>query len=711
MTTYTYPLLIELVTEELPPKSLKKLEQAFSNNLYNLLKQFGILDCNCKMTSFATPRRLAVLFSQVLKRVPQKTYLKKLLPAKIGLTKNNQPSQILLKKLEKQNLGTFNEISLERKFDGTQDYLFIYQTTIEENLSVILQDSLNKTIKNLPISTVMRYQLDDGMETIKFVRPVRRLVVLLGNNIVPIKILGLDSGRETLAHRAINPNGITLNNANDYEKTMMNSGRIIVSFDLRRASILEQLQKCALKLGLTLGNENEIANLLDEVTALVEQPVVYIGEFDVDFLKIPAECLILTMRIHQKYFPLFTLDTLKLTNNFLIVSNINLDNPENIILGNQRVIQPRLIDAKFFYEQDLKIPLSHRFKKLNSVVYHHKLGSQFERVERIRSITRNLAKILGADINLADRAAMLSKSDLETNMVNEFPELQGIIGSYYAKYHGEPEEIIQALKYQYCSRYNIPVNKNSIISIILFIAEHVEKLVGIWSVGLIPNGEKDPFGLRRTALGLISAIERLTLDKLLKVSNTKSLSIKKLLLITSKTFPTKKASEKNLAEIHNFIYERYRNKLVIEFDRNIVDSVISLTPPLHQILERIRAVIAFNKSSRVIKLIIANKRIKNLIKKYNFEKKHIKKNLLIKPAEQALEKTISKLTVDITNQYNQANFLVGLNLLFQISEPLDDFFKDVMVMTSDISIRLNRLSLLTRVHNLMNQIVDISMLN
>src|SRR5690606_20356778 len=341
-------------------------------------------------------------------------------------------------------------------------------------------------LADLPIPKVMRYQLADGQTSVRFVRPVHGLVVLHGSTVLPVTILGIEAGNTTHGHRFMSDGPIALAHANDYATTLADKGRVVASFEARRAAIRQQLDESAKTLGASLGEEAEVTPLLDEVTALVEHPTVYVGQFDEKFLAVPQECLILTMRLNQKYFPLFDPTSGKLIHKFLIVSNMHVSDPHHIIQGNERVIRPRLADAEFFFDTDRKLPLASRVAQLDNIVYHNKLGSQHERIERLRRISSRLAEDLNANVGLADRAAQLAKADLTSNMVGEFPELQGIMGGYYAQADGEPAEVVRALNDQYRTRFATPVNDDNLISAILFIAERIETLVGIWGIGLQP---------------------------------------------------------------------------------------------------------------------------------------------------------------------------------------------------------------------------------
>ncbi|MVW77368.1 glycine--tRNA ligase subunit beta [Bordetella sp. 02P26C-1] len=710
MTTSTRPLLVELLTEELPPKALHKLGQAFAEGLRATLAKHALLDDANTVTAFATPRRLAVRLSHVREQAPDQAYAEKLMPVKVGLDAEGKPTPALTKKLAAKGLENIDPATLARESDGKQEYLIARGTAPGAKLAVGLQEGLQAAIDGLPIPKVMQYQLADGVTTVKFVRPAHRLIALHGADIVPVAALGLTAGRSTQGHRFMSSGVIDIADATAYETTLAKQGRVVASFEARRDDIRAQLQSHADKLGATLGDDPEVLALLDEVTALVEHPTVYVGQFEEQFLQVPQECLILTMRLNQKYFPLFDPATGKLTHRFLIVSNMQTDNPVHIVEGNQRVVRPRLADAQFFFETDRKTPLAARVEQLGSIVYHNKLGTQLERVERVRAIARGVAEQLGSDVAAADRAALLAKADLGTNMVGEFPELQGVMGAYYAAGDGESPTVVQALRDQYRIRLDAPVNAESLTAAILFIAERAETLIGIWGIGLAPTGERDPFGLRRAALGLISAFEQLAAGGWLAASANGPLSLDGLLTLATETFPAGKIPADTLAEVRTFIFERYRNQLASDFDRNAVDAVIALAPPLHQVAARVRAVTAFGQLPEAASLAAANKRIGNLLKKAEGEIGSVDASRLTEPAEQALASAVATLRPQAEAQLQAGDFAGSLSTLAQAREPVDAFFADVMVMAEDPAVRANRLALLGQLHGLMNQVADISRL-
>ena len=710
MTQTIQPLLIELFTEELPPKALPKLGQAFAQGVCDALQAQGLLAAPNTVTAFASPRRLAVRLSQVLALAPEQPFAEKLMPVKVGLDAQGQVTPALQKKLAAKGWADLPLGALERESDGKQEYLVARGTAPGLALTEALQAAIETSLAALPIPKVMKYQLADGVTTVKFVRPAHALVTLFGAQVIPATILGLQAGRTTYGHRFLHPEAIDIEDANSYERQLAQTGQVIASFAARREKIQALLATQAQALNATLGQDPAVHALLDEVTALVEAPAVYVGTFEERFLQVPQECLILTMRLNQKYFPLFRPTTGALTNQFLIVSNMPTEYPAAIIEGNERVVRPRLADAQFFFDTDRKTPLHQRVPQLASIVYHNKLGTQLQRTTRVQKIASWLAQSLNADAALAKRAALLAKADLNTNMVGEFPELQGIMASYYAKADQEPEAVVQALAEQYKIRLEQPVTSANMTAAILFIAERAETLIGIWGIGLAPTGERDPFGLRRAALGLLSAFEQLTAGGFLPIQQEGPLTLDGLLLAAANTFEPAALADATVAQVQAFILERLRNQLITHFDRNAVEAVLAISPPLHQVLARVQAAITFAQGTDAASLAAANKRIGNLLKKVEGNLQPLNQNLLSEPAEQALASTIAHLQPLAQKCVAAGDYQAALATLAQARAPVDAFFQDIMVMADDLAVRNNRLALLAQLHGLMNQVADISRL-
>jgi len=703
-------LLVELLTEELPPMALPKLGQAFAEGIIHVLKQKHLLGAEPNFEVFATPRRLAVLINDVPAQAPEQDFKERLMPVHVGI-QDGQMSEPLRKRLESKGWGHLQLEDLVREQSGKQEFLFAVGTAAGATLADSIQEALDYTLSHLPIPKVMRYQLSDGQTSVRFVRPAHGLVVLWGDEVLAAEVLGLSSGRSTDGHRFMSTEPIEIAQADDYERTLLEQGKVIASFAKRRARIAEQLQaQCQAHQALLSPQEKdpEVDTLLDEVTALVEHPTVYEGSFDPEFLALPAECLTLAMRLHQRYFPLFSAQDKSLTHRFLIVSNMQLDDPSNIIEGNERVVRPRLADARFFYETDRQTPLHKRVDDLQHSVYHNKLGSQFDRVQRLRRLSTHIADLLGADTKQADRAALLAKADLNTLMVGEFPELQGIIGAYYAAAEGEPASVCTALRNQYALRLTQPVDAAHLVAAVLFIAERVDTLVGIWGIGLAPTGERDPYALRRAALGLISAYEQLQAGGYF---STHKLDLKELLQYAAAGFAAGTLADNTVDEVQAFIYERYRNALLNKTPRGVIEAVLSKHPPLEQVPARIQACLAFAQRPEANSLAAANRRITNILQRAQDElPTEIDTALLQAPAEQALAECVHKLAPQAQAHFEALNFTDSLSTMAQAQAAVDTFFDEVMVMDDNLDLRRNRLALLAQLHQVMNLTADIAKL-
>ncbi len=710
-------LLVELFTEELPPKALRRLSKAFAEGIAQGLQTRGLVAAPVKITIFATPRRLAVLIDSVFSKGEDQPIEHKLMPLSVARESDGKASKALCKKLAALGRGPLADAfpnaidgpdSLVIKSDGKADAVYLRSLSLGQPLARALDESLREALENLPIPKVMSYQLADGATTVQFVRPAHGLVALHGADIVPVSILGLQASRITHGHRFQGVKDISITTADDYPNALAAHGNVIASFDERQADIARQLAAAAAKLKSSLGADADYAPLLEEVTALVEHPTVYVGEFDAEFLAVPPECLVLTMRQNQKYFPLFD-GAGKLINQFLIVSNMRLADAKNIVDGNQRVVRPRLADARFFFETDQKTRLEDRVPQLARVMYHNKLGNQLERTERIQFLAGHIARALGADPILAERAARLAKADLLTGMVGEFPELQGTMGRYYALADGEDARVAEAIGDQYRIRYDENSDPDNLVSMSLFIGDRVETLVGIWGIGLQPTGEKDPFGLRRAALGLISAFELLGARSRVQ-KQPFGLRLNDLLQQAAALFKPGTIGKDTTPAIMEFVFERYRNQLAPHYDRNAVDAVIALMPPLNEVVARVQAVIEFGKLPEAASLAAANKRIGNILKKAAAGALSVNASLLTEKAEKALAKAVDKVRPDVRARFAAGDYTGTLKVLAQTRDPVDAFFNDVMVMAEDAKLRDNRLALLRDLHGLMNQVADISRL-
>ncbi|MDY3331049.1 MAG: glycine--tRNA ligase subunit beta [Pelistega sp.] len=704
----TKPLLIELFTEELPPKALRRLGDAFAQSIVSDLTKANLIEAGNAFKSFATPRRLAVCVENVLAQAPEQDFAEKLMPVKVGLDANGQATPALLKKLASKGLEHLSVADLAQESDGKQDYLIAKGKAAGAQLTQVLQSIIDKAIESLPIPKVMRYQLTDGKTTVKFVRPAHGLVTLYGDEVIPASVLGLEASNITHGHRFMGKVFFALDNASSYEEQLEKEGMVIASYDKRLEMIREALQQKAAELNLTIGDEPAVEELLEEVTSLVEHPTVYVGQFEEKFLAVAQECLILTMRANQKYFPLFDKNTGKLNNRFLIVSNMQVKDPRHIIEGNERVVRPRLADAEFFFNTDRKQSLANRVEQLGTIVYHNKLGTQLARVERVRALSRYIAEKIGADVQQADRAAFLAKADLTSNMVGEFPELQGIIGAYYALGEGESADVVQALADQYLVRFDKEVSAQNLTSAALFIAERIETLVGIWGIGLVPTGERDPYALRRAALGTISAFDALQQGQFFNRAD--KLKLLDLLKFAQSLFTGVDINPETATEVQAFIFERLRNQLQGSNDRFVVDAVLALNPDLDEVVARVNAVSQFNALPEAASLAAANKRIGNLLKKVEGDVGTVDSSKLTDSAEIALAKVIDEVAPIAQEHFAKAEFTQALQSVAKTRDAVDSFFNDVMVMAEDPAVRQNRLALLNKLHSTMNLVADLSKL-
>jgi glycyl-tRNA synthetase beta chain len=693
-------LLVELVCEELPPKALKKLGEAFAAVLVAGLKSAGLAGDDAKAGAFATPRRLGVHVTGVAAKAADRALQQKLMPAAVAFDAAGAPSPALLKKLAALGFGPEVVPDLKRLPDGKAESLFVDSTVAGATLAEGLQKALDETLAKLPIPKVMSYQLADGWTDVRFVRPAHRLVALHGADVVPVTALGLAAGRVTQGHRfEARQAEITVRDADSHAGQLAEDGAVIAGFDARKAEVARQLAAAAAREGLKPIDDDA---LLDEVTALVERPNVLTCRFDEDFLAVPQECLILTMKANQKYFPL--LDAAgRLTSRFLVVSNIRPENPGAVIQGNERVVRPRLADAKFFFDQDRKKSLAERVPGLARVVYHGKLGSQGERVERVREIARAIAAELGDHglVDKADTAARLAKADLLTDMVGEFPELQGIMGGYYARHDGLGAEIADAIEDHYKPRFAGDALPRNRAGLVVALADKLETLVGLFGIGQVPTGDKDPFALRRHALGVIRMLVEAALP----------LDLDTLLALAVPAFGTLVTDPR--AAVSAFMFDRLSGSLREQgYSAHETDAVLALAPQrLAEVPRRLEAVRAFAALPEAEALAAANKRIANILKK-SAEPVQAKADpkLFAEAAEGALWAALNDVRPQADALFERGEYTASLKALAALRAPVDAFFDGVMVNADDAAVRANRLGLLATLHGTMNRVADLSRL-
>ena len=674
-------LLVELLTEELPPKSLRKLGEAFADLVVAEIVRHKLKIRDAKKYTFATPRRLGVLIPEVEGHASESHH------------SIEGPSSSNAKAVE--GFAKKNQVapeSLERRKTEKGEIVVANFSRPGVHLDAVLAKIVEDALKKLPVPKMMRWSAGDA----QFVRPVHGLVMLHGSRVVPGKVLGLESGNRTHGHRFMGAAEIVLRNADEYEKKLLDEGKVLADFEKRKTEIDKQLQSEAKKQKASLG---EYQALLDEVTALVEYPIVYAAAFDKDFLEIPQECLILTMRQNQKYFPLFDASG-KLLPKFLIVSNMKVADPRHIVAGNQRVVRPRLEDARFFFNQDRKQRLEERIPLLAKVVYHNKLGSQLDRVQRIKLLAGKIARLLGADALQAERAAELAKADLLTGMVGEFPELQGIMGRYYALHDKEPAAVADAIEAHYRPRFAGDRLPESGIACAVALADKLDAIAGMFSIGQQPTGDKDPFGLRRGALGIVRII----------VENKLSLSLSDLSNAAFEPF-----NNKTSAALVEFVYERFASYLKeLGFSTLQIDAVLSKNPSQPSLVpKQLEAVKAFQALPEAESLAAANKRVANILRQAaekgesfaNAERKALKE-----AQELALFDALQKASGSANQLFERGDYAGYLKTFAVLKAPVDAFFDKVMVMAEEKALRQNRLALLSDLREAMNRVADISKL-
>jgi len=704
------PLLVELLVEELPPKALKRLGAAFADALFAALAKEALVGADARRTAYASPRRLAVLVDGVAGRAPERPVSQKVMPVAVALTAAGEPTAALLKKLATLGAGADAVARLARRVDGKAEAFFL--DTIEPGTTLAdgLQRALDAALAALPIPKLMQYQLADGWTTVSFVRPAHRLVALHGADVVAVRALGLDAGRTTQGHRfeAAAPT-IELRDAAGYAAQLRDEGAVIASFDARRAEIDAQLAAAAAREGLRPIDDEA---LRDEVTALVERPNVLTCRFDEAFLAVPPECLVLTMKANQKYFPLLDGDD-RLTSRFLVVSNIRPADPARIVEGNERVVRPRLADAKFFFDQDRKRTLASRVDDLDKVVYHRRLGSIGDRVRRVREVARWIAARVGADVALADRAALLAKADLVTDMVGEFPELQGTMGRYYALAQDEGDTVAYAIEDHYRPRFSGDALPRSDVGVAVALADKLDTIASLFAVGERPTGDKDPFALRRNALGIV----RLLVERALP------LSLVELFTAAIATLPAEFAKT-SMPEPVNFVKERARGYFVDQgLAPRAIDAVLDYWgdgSPLSELTPIARAADRFIATAEGRELAAANKRITNILSKSGAEvprgisprtlKEQANPDLFQQDEERALYSALGSIGEHSLSLRERGQYAESLSALTPLHEPVRAFFDRVLVNTDDARIRDNRITLLQHARAYMNQVAELGMM-
>ena len=703
----TATLLVEVLTEELPPRALAALGTAFAEGLGAQLAKRAYLSPSSTLRPYATPRRLAVAISDVRSVAPDAEVVEKLMPAKVAWDADGAPTAALHKKLaaighpelaRRRDEAGSGPGRIDVASDGRAEYARVRTLARGLPLAAGLGDALAAALEQLPIPKLMSYPRRGGyFNDVKFVRPAHFLVALHGANIVPVSALGLDAGRRTCGHRFLGRASIDVASAEAWAPTLEAEGKVLPDFALRRAEIVRQLDRAAAGDTVVMPDA-----LLDEVTALVEWPVVLGGSFDPEFLGIPQECLILTMQQNQRYFALADAGG-RLTHRFLLVSNIATAHPRAIVEGNERVLRARLADARFFFDQDRKLPLASRVERLRGVVYHHKLGTQAERVVRLRALARAIAARIGAEAGQADRAALLAKADLVTDMVGEFPELQGTMGRHYALHDGEPPAVADAIAQHYWPRYSGDALPDSPVAQAVALADKLEALTGMFGAGAQPTGDKDPYGLRRAAVGVLRIL----------IERSLALPLPELLDLARQAFDAVPAWTPATGALSDFIYERLRTHLREQgYTTNQVEAVLVQRPPrIDTIPARLAAVKAFETLPEAQALSAANKRIVNILRKSGGGAAiGVDEGRLGDGAERDLWRAFRHLAPAVDTHCANGDYTAALVMLATVKPAVDRFFDDVMVLADDPELRANRLALLRDAARAMNRVADISKL-
>lgn len=702
----TAPLLVELFCEELPPKALKQLGDSFANLITQELLKRNLLVGTKEVSPFASPRRLGVLLRDVLPKSPDQPFTERLMPVSIGFDGDGNATPALQKKLAAKQLTHVKVADLKREGEGKTEQLVYSGVASGQGLLVGLQSAIEEAIALLPIPKVMSYQLADGVTTVKFVRPAHGLVALHGSDVVGVGVLGLEADRIVHGHRFQGEKDVSLSHASQYEEVLEKRGGVIASFQKRHDKIESQLKELASTHALSLGPTESYSALLDEVTALVEMPTVYAGTFDSEFLQVPSECLVLTMRQNQKYFPLFGTGG-KLSNHFLIVSNMKLEDPKNIVEGNERVVRPRLADARFFFETDKKVRLAERVAQLGSMVYHNKLGTQRDRVDRLVTLAMKIQEFLprgAAGVEWAVRAAYLAKADLVTLMVGEFPELQGVMGRYYADADGEERSVARAIEQHYWPRFAGDQIPTGDASVAVALADKLITLAGLFGIGQQPTGDKDPFALRRSALGIVRIL----------VEGNFNLSLHDLVNYAFAVFPRGMLGDAH-TDLQIFILDRLRSYLREKgFTVNEVEAVLAQNPVrLHVIPKQLMALRAFSELPEAESLAAANKRVANILRQAAAKGEsfaNVSRAELREPAELALFDKLSGVSMAAKPLFAEGDYEGYLKSFAVLKAPVDAFFDSIMVMAEDPAVRRARLALLADLQREMNRVADIAKL-
>jgi len=683
-------LLIELGTEELPPKSLRKLAESFASNVEAELIKSELAFDNVRW--LASPRRLALVISNLEKAQADKIVEKRGPAINVAFDAEGQATKAA------QGWARSNGITVEqaeRLVTDKGEWLLFKSEVKGQNVSELIPEIAARALTKLPIPKPMRW----GSESTQFIRPVHTVCMLFGAQLLQGELLGVQSDRVIRGHRFLGEAELTIDHADHYEKLLDDSGKVIVDYERRKAIIREQVEAVA-------AHEHGIAaideDLLEEVTSLVEWPVTLAGSFEEKFLKVPSEALIYTMKDNQKYFPVLDKEG-NLLPRFIFVSNIVSRDPVQVITGNEKVVRPRLADAEFFFETDKKKTLESRLASLSTVLFQKQLGTLKEKSERISEVAKDIAMLIQADPNHAQRAGLLSKTDLMTEMVMEFPDVQGVMGMYYAQNDGEDNEVAVALNEQYLPRFAGDKLPTSLVACAVALADKLDTLVGIFGIGQAPKGDKDPFALRRAAIGLLRVITEKELP----------LDIVELAELAKAQYGNKLTNENVVQDVVDFLFARFRAAYQANgFSIELIQSVLDRRPTSPVDFEkRIQAVAKFHELPEAAPIAAANKRISNILAKVTSEiNPDVDNTLLQEDAEKSLAEVLAALESKLSPLFSEGNYEAALFELASLQTPVDAFFDNVMVMAEDDAVKQNRLAILNRLRNLFLQVADVSVL-
>ncbi|WP_372883107.1 glycine--tRNA ligase subunit beta [Psychromonas sp.] len=683
-------LLIELGTEELPPKSLRKLAESFAGNVEAELIKAELSFDNVRW--LASPRRLALIVANLSAAQADKIVEKRGPAVNVAFDEQGQATKAA------QGWARSNGITVEqaeRLITDKGEWLLFKSEVQGLSVTQLIPEIAASALAKLPIPKPMRW----GAASTQFIRPVHTVTMLFGAQLIPGELLGIESDRTIRGHRFLGEAEIIINHADQYESLLDDSGKVIADYERRKAIIRDQVEALA-------AHENGVAaiddNLLEEVTSLVEWPVTLVGSFEEKFLDVPSEALIYTMKDNQKYFPVLDKQG-NLLPRFIFVSNIVSRDPAQVISGNEKVVRPRLADAEFFFETDKKKTLASRLESLSSVLFQQKLGTLKEKSERIANIAEDIALQIKADTKHAFRAGLLSKTDLMTEMVMEFPDVQGIMGMYYAQHDGEDNEVAIALNEQYLPRFAGDKLPTSLVACCVSLADKLDTLVGIFGIGQAPKGAADPFALRRAAIGLLRIITEKNLD----------LDVVVLTEIAKVQYGKKLTNVNVVQDVVDFLFARFRATYQTNgYSVELIQSVLDRRPTKPVDFEkRIQAVAKFQTLPEAAPIAAANKRISNILAKVKGEiSAEIDTSLLQEPAEIALSEILGSLESKLSPLFEQLDYESALFELATLRAPVDEFFDNVMVMAEDPAVKQNRLAILARLRNLFLQVADVSVL-